>query len=339
MRKLDLNGWKSDEVEVLGFDHVRDSGQAMWKCRCLHCNTEFVAMGYRIFHKLTTSCGCQKKVRCSASMTQHGASGSSLYALWTGLIQRCENENCAKYENYGKRGITVCERWRNSFEAFAEDMGEKPEGCTLDRIDNDGPYSPENCRWADRETQGANKRNTVLLEHDGQSLTIQQWSKVCGISSAVIRRRYYTLKWSIADCLTKPLQEGRGKNKEVSARSPAAIAAHKLHVEVRTGRIKKPDHCEHPGCQETKITAHHHNGYEPEHWLDVTWLCKIHKPKHNDTMIEVNGVTKSLTEWSRESGIPKATISHRLKSSEWTTEDAVSVPVGVRKGGPRKARS
>lgn len=88
----------------------------------------------------------------------HGYWGTPTYRAWAGMLDRCDRQSRQGYENYGGRGITVCEKWRDSFVAFLKDMGEKPEGLTLDRIDNDGNYGPDNCRWATREVQSRNQR-------------------------------------------------------------------------------------------------------------------------------------------------------------------------------------
>lgn len=102
------------------------------------------------------SCGCLTK--------KHGNSKHELYQTWASMKYRCLNPNYDDYHNYGGRGIRVCQRWLDSFENFLEDMGKRPDGCTLDRIDNDGDYSPYNCRWATIEQQNQNKRVNVLNE-------------------------------------------------------------------------------------------------------------------------------------------------------------------------------
>lgn len=106
------------------------------------------------------------------------------------MIARCYNPHNNRYSYYGGRGVTVCSRWRESFEAFLADMGARPDGMTLDRFpDKGGNYEPGNVRWATPSEQGSNKRNNNILEYDGQSLTISEWARKIGITHQAIRQR------------------------------------------------------------------------------------------------------------------------------------------------------
>lgn len=115
------------------------------------------------------------------------------YQCWQDMRQRCYNPNCKKYRIYGARGIKVCDRWLESYKNFLEDMGEKPEGYTLDRIDNDGEYSPGNCRWATPKEQGLNRRTNHLITFNGKTQTITEWATELGKYHGGIAKRLKTM--------------------------------------------------------------------------------------------------------------------------------------------------
>lgn len=123
-------------------------------------------------------------------------------STYRNMKTRCNNPNATGYENYGGRGITVCERWLESFENFYKDMGPRPENTSLDRIDVHGNYDPSNCRWADWETQANNRTDNTILEYNGESKTIHSWAKELGILENTISYRLLR-KWSIEEALEK----------------------------------------------------------------------------------------------------------------------------------------
>ena len=136
---------------------------------------------------------------------------ANIYRLYRGMLNRCYNQNQKSYKDYGGRGITVCERWLPSdygigFKNFLADMGEPPSGCTLDRLDNKGPYSPENCRWASRSDQANNKRNNRWITANGQTKTLAQWAKDLGCSPSNI---LYRIKAGMSEeqAVTKSIAE------------------------------------------------------------------------------------------------------------------------------------
>ena len=123
--------------------------------------------------------------------TTHGESKTRLFHIWQDMRKRCYNKNASNYERYGGRGITVCDEWKEKYEPFrdwAKENGYK-ETLSLDRIDNDGPYSPENCKWSTEKEQANNRRSTHFLTHNGETHSIKEWSKITGIARSTIGNR------------------------------------------------------------------------------------------------------------------------------------------------------
>jgi len=121
------------------------------------------------------------------------------------MIERCENPKNKKFPSYGGRGIRVCSRWRNSFEAFLEDMGGKPKGFSVDRIDNNGNYEPGNCRWADAKTQAKNRRSNVWIEYKGKRMIISDWADALGINRGTLEARKKA-GWADQEIIERPVE-------------------------------------------------------------------------------------------------------------------------------------
>jgi hypothetical protein len=151
----------------------------------------------------TKSCGCLAREATATRSKTHGLSHGAEYQVWECMIRRCHNERTNGYDRYyGGRGIQVCKRWRNSFEAFYADMGPRPSPQhSVDRINNNGNYEPDNCRWATAAEQARNHRNTILIGRLGnKSICLEDIIKVCGISGSTVRgrlKRGWTLEKAI----------------------------------------------------------------------------------------------------------------------------------------------
>lgn len=185
--------------------------QVLWTCRC-DCGETIRPTSSSLKRGAVKSCGCLNVEETVARSRTHGMRHSPIYNVWTGMRARCGNPNDISYPNYGGRGIAVCERWQ-SFENFFADMGERPSAAhQIDRIDNDGNYEPGNCRWSDRVEQGTNRRNNVLLTHNGRTQTVAQWSRDLHISQIVLRRRI-SLGWPVDRVLTEPVRTAPGSGR------------------------------------------------------------------------------------------------------------------------------
>ena len=174
--------------------------RAMWYCLC-NCGNHATVSGTNLRSGHTQSCGCLMR----DAVTTHGLGNSPEYAAWARMKQRCYNEHNHRFAQYGKRGITIDPRW-NKFEDFLEDMGRRPSpNHSLDRVDNDGPYSPANCRWATWTQQERNRTNNHLLTHNDKTQCLEAWADETGINNSTLRARLRR-GWSIERTLTTPLQ-------------------------------------------------------------------------------------------------------------------------------------
>lgn len=179
------------------------ASKVTWNVRC-SCGKTGVVVGSNLLNGLSTSCGCTRADGVRRAVGKHGMSKSKVYRAWATMISRCHNPRFPKYAEYGARGISVCERWRNDFRDFLADMGERPSSShTVDRIDVNGNYEPGNCRWATAGEQADNKRNTVRVTYQGRTKTLSEWSRETGISYGTLRQRLFRYGWSTEKALTE----------------------------------------------------------------------------------------------------------------------------------------
>ena len=182
------------------------SRSARWNCLCT-CGNSVSTRGCELISGRTKSCGCYGQEQRTKSTTKHGASSTKEYSIWRSAKQRCFNPDDKAYKNYGGRGITMHSDWANSFEQFIKDMGQRPSpNLSIERIDNNGDYSPNNCKWGTRDEQNNNHRRNVLLTHNGKTQTIKQWSVELGINYGTLQTRITAYKWSAERALTQPVQ-------------------------------------------------------------------------------------------------------------------------------------
>jgi hypothetical protein len=193
-KKFNLKDQRFGRLLIIAFAHSL-KGKRIWHTRCA-CGGNKAVTTTDLISGNIKSCGCLRL----GSITKHGMYGTPTYRSWSGMIQRCFNSNNEQWDNYGGRGIEVCKRWLE-FKNFLVDMGEKPKNTTIERVDNDGNYELDNCKWDTLKQQANNRRSSHCIQFHGQEKTLQQWSEETGIPSSTIRKR---LKrgWGIERALT-----------------------------------------------------------------------------------------------------------------------------------------
>lgn len=202
MGKLNLIGRRFSRLKVMEEKRLND-GRRGWMCVCNCGNTKIVRTNH-LLDGSTKSCGCYRK----EVNKKHGKRNSLTYSVWSNIKQRCYNPNASGYENYGGRGIKVCSRWKNSFENFYYDMGKRPsKNHSIDRVNNNGDYSKENCRWATKKQQNRNSRHCKKITFNNQTLTLSEWAEKTGIKLPTLNYRFYVAKWNIKDVLTKKVKK------------------------------------------------------------------------------------------------------------------------------------
>lgn len=176
-----------------------------WYCRCV-CGNTILTYASALRQGATRSCGCARRENVAAAMTKHGQSraghASGAYKSWRAMMGRCLNPKHTAYPSYGGRGITVCDRWL-IFTNFYSDVGDRPEGSTLDRIDNDKGYNPDNCRWLSKAEQQRNRRDNVYYEMDGKRRCLTEWCEIYNIPFFRVSCRL-GFGWTLREALTAP---------------------------------------------------------------------------------------------------------------------------------------
>lgn len=205
-------------LTALGIAGRSNGGQVLWNCLC-SCGKERVVNGENLRNGHTRSCGCllvenARKNKGVAPKHGHGRNGgSATYNAWHAMKQRCLTKTNKRYADYGGRGITVCPRWMESFENFLTDLGERPKGASLDRINNNGNYEPSNCRWATRKEQQRNMRTSRLISYQGIAKPVAAWAEEIGMSCFALLTRLRR-GWSTEDALTRPVSRNARRLKE-----------------------------------------------------------------------------------------------------------------------------
>lgn len=200
---IDLTGQKFGRLLVL--EQIKNSKRTSWKCQC-SCGNIVPISTNSLRTKGTKSCGCLHNKLLSERNTTHGMAHSPEYRIWSHMIGRCHNSADQAFKNYGGRGITVCNKWRNDFMAFFNYAGKRPSPkLSIDRIDNNFGYKPGNVKWSNRTEQQNNTRVNHLITINGITKNITQWAKFVGIRSRTIHNRL-RYGWSNEKAILEPVR-------------------------------------------------------------------------------------------------------------------------------------
>lgn len=191
----DITGQRFGRWTVIGEDRSPRLRKVKWLCRC-DCGNERAVYADNLQMGYSRSCGCLKNEVAADRLTKHGMKGTPEYRCWKGIKERCTNKAKAAYPRYGGRGIEVCDRWLHSFENFYADMGPKPSrGHSIERINNNGHYEPDNCRWATSAEQNRNRRNNRMI-----TMTLAEAVELTGVPYHTAKSRLLR-GWSVRDAL------------------------------------------------------------------------------------------------------------------------------------------
>lgn len=201
LSKLNLLGQRFGNLTVIERLPSKNH-RTMWCCLC-DCGNIITVRGSHLSSGHTKSCGCYQKEQASKSSIKHGKSNTRLFHIWIGMKKRCYNKNCKSYKDYGARGIEICDEWLNNFESFynwANNNG-YTNTLTIDRIDVNGNYEPNNCRWATQIQQVRNSRHNRYFTYKGEQHCLSEWCEILGLKYKNVIARINQYDWSIEEAL------------------------------------------------------------------------------------------------------------------------------------------
>lgn len=270
--------------------------------KCINCN-KTQERELSDIKRAHARCECSYKYK----REMHGKRNTRLYKIYVNMIDRTEKENSTSYKNYGARGIKVCAEWKESFKAFynwAMANGYSDE-FSIDRIDNDKGYSPDNCRWSDRKTQSLNRRTNHILEYNGECKTIEEWSTIVGIEYGTLWNRI-NLGWDVSRALTEPIRE----TERLYTCNGRALTLKEWGKEV--------------GISYRTLSSRINNYKWP---IEKALTEPIDNTVCKEKLYTFDGQSLTLRQWAKKMGMEYGTLAARIYKSKWSLEKALATPV------------
>lgn len=200
---IDLTGKVFGKLTVVSQAPKLKPKIARWHCKC-SCGGSSTVDGRHLREGKIHSCGCAQSAWMTDRFSTHGKTNSPEYKVWCGIKRRCFNQADRSFPRYGGRGITMCDEWKSSFQAFLDDMGPRPSsGHSIDRIDNNAGYAKDNCQWANSSQQAGNRRDNLNLVAFGKTLSLSEWARQTGVKSPTIKQRLMR-GWAVERAVSEP---------------------------------------------------------------------------------------------------------------------------------------
>jgi hypothetical protein len=310
-KRKEILGQKFGKLLVTGLAYKDSAGTWEWYCKC-DCGNECVVKGTNLRRGNTQSCGCYQRERTGESHLTHGLSNTLIDYVHRNMKNRCYREKDERYKDYGGRGIKVCDRWRGpeGLQNFIEDMGERPEGTQIDRVDNDGDYTPENCRWATVTENARHKRNTNYVTYKGETRNLSEWAEITGIPYKTLWARLFAQGWSVEDALTIGVEDSanyityKGETKRITHwAEKLSVSYVALYARIMT------------------------------YGWDVEKAFTTPFKEYDEKGVTYKGETKSYQEWAKELGIDRGVLYDRIAVCGWSVERAFTTLVRPRDRG------
>lgn len=210
---IDLTGKRYGDLVVIRRSQNTEKGLATWECLC-DCGKTTIVRGSSLRNGTVNSCGCRRAKR--KPTLRHGMSHTKLYWVWGNIKKRCYNTSDRAYKNYGGRGIFMCDAWKNSFESFAKwaiNNGYS-DSLTIERVDVNGNYCPENCTWIPMNEQQNNRTTCLPFTHNGETKNLAEWCSYYNLPYVTVHNRIYKLKWDFERAISEPIHFEKRNRKD-----------------------------------------------------------------------------------------------------------------------------